>query len=94
METYVTLANGVPSNEDVDTAKALAKAGCKLISQYMLFGQYDTILIFEAPDAVSASMGVYFVKLDAGLLNSPSQTMRAFDEKDLARFREIAERNA
>ena len=94
METYITLANGTATNEDADTEKALAKANCKLIGQYMLFGQYDFLFIFEAPDAASAAMGVYYAKLDAGVINSPSQTMRAFDESDMKKFREIMEKNS
>ena len=94
METYITLTNGTPTTENPDTAKALEKANCKLIGQYMLFGQYDYIVIFQAPDAASAAMGVYYAKEDAGIVGSPSQTMRAFDASDMEKFQAIGEKNA
>jgi uncharacterized protein with GYD domain len=44
-----------PQDRQKAAATAIQAIGGKLLSFYMAFGQDDVILIFEAPDAVSAA---------------------------------------
>jgi uncharacterized protein with GYD domain len=90
METYVSLitGSGKPDSEDA-VRKAIEDVGCKEIAQYVLMGQYDELVIFEAPDAVSAAAAVWAGKRAAGAEDSQSQTMRAFTPKDLEKLQNI-----
>ena len=93
MQTYVTLGIG-QGNGDPDTVirDAVEKVGGKFIGGYMLMGQYDYLLIFEAPDAHAAAMIVYAAKRAAGLDGKQSETLVAFKSEDFKRFGEIAEK--
>ncbi|MBI4321054.1 MAG: GYD domain-containing protein [Chloroflexi bacterium] len=35
--------------------EGLQKLGCKLVSFYFAFGEYDTVVVFEAPDEAAAA---------------------------------------
>jgi uncharacterized protein with GYD domain len=91
METYVTLGNGGGESSLEDVNEAFESVGCKLKSFYMLMGQYDFVVIFEAPDAHSAAMAVYLVKKKTGSEGARTQTLRAFGEQDFKKFEEMSE---
>jgi uncharacterized protein with GYD domain len=61
-------------------AAALEKAGAKLVQGFWTLGQYDLVLIVEAPnDETITALG-----LQIGMLgNVRSCTLRAFDEKEM-----------
>lgn len=91
METYVTLGTGLGSRESGQAGmKALENAGCKLKVMYMLMGQYDFLLIFEAPDAATAAVGVYAARMANDSQKMQTQTLRAFDEAEATRFADLA----
>jgi uncharacterized protein with GYD domain len=90
--TYIMLANwtdqGAQKVKDsprrVDTAKkALADMGGEFKSFYMTLGEYDLVMIYEAPDdAVAARL-----TLVLGMLGTVrTKTLKAFPE---AAYREI-----
>jgi uncharacterized protein with GYD domain len=92
MPTYIMLANwteqGAQKVKDsprrVDTAKrALADMGGEFKAFYMTLGEYDLVMIYEAPDdAVAARF-----TLVLGMLGTVrTQTLKAFPE---AAYREI-----
>jgi uncharacterized protein with GYD domain len=90
MPTYVTLSNfthqGIQNVKDTakraDAFKAAAsKAGCTVKEIYWTQGQYDNVLIMDAPDEVSATA----VLMSLGKLgNVRTQTLRAFTAAELA----------
>jgi uncharacterized protein with GYD domain len=88
METYVSLVNGRGKPGAMEAArKAFETAGCKQIASYVLMGQYDVLVIFEAPDAVTAAAGIWRASREAsGEGESRTQTMRAFTEKELEKL--------
>ena len=94
METYVTLGICLSADESSEEKrkKAMESLGCKEIATYMLMGQFDFMLIFEAPDAQSAAMAVYTAKKATGAENTQTNTLRAFTEADNARFGELFEK--
>ena len=64
--------------------QAFEAAGARLTGVYVVSGQYDYVLLFEAPDEETAAA----VMLTLGRLgNVRSETMRAFTEEE---FRRIA----
>jgi uncharacterized protein with GYD domain len=92
MPTYVALANWTDqgarlvkeSPRRVDAAKkALVEMGGKFGSLYMTLGDYDLILIYEAPDdAVAARFTLLLAQTGA----VRTRTLKAFPE---AAYREI-----
>ena len=92
MPTYVMLANWTDqgarqvkdSPKRVDTArKALTEMGGEFKSLYMTMGDYDLIVIYEAPDdAVAARFTLLLGQLGA----VRTTTLKAFPE---AAYREI-----
>jgi len=90
--TYVMLANWTDqgarqvkdSPKRVDTArKALTEMGGEFKSLYMTMGDYDLIVIYEAPDdAVAARVTLLLGQRGAGR----TRTLKAFPE---AAYREI-----
>jgi uncharacterized protein with GYD domain len=90
MPTYVTLTNfthqGIQNVKDTtkraDAFKAAAKkAGCTVKEVYWTQGQYDSVLIMDAPDDASATA----VLMSLGKLgNVRTQTLRAFTAAELA----------
>ena len=88
MPTYVTLLNwtqkGIENISEspsrLDTAKkAMKAAGAKIKGFYMTIGQYDMVIISEAPnDEVVAKLA-----LSTGALGTVrTETMRAFTEEE------------
>jgi uncharacterized protein with GYD domain len=90
MATYVTLGNfthqGIQHVEDTtkraDAFKGAAKkAGCTVKEIYWTQGQFDTVMIMDAPDEASATA----VLMSLGKLgNVRTQTLRAFTAAELA----------
>jgi uncharacterized protein with GYD domain len=92
MPAYVMLANWTDqgarqvkdSPKRVDTArKALAEMGGEFKSLYMTMGDYDLIVIYEAPDDAVAAR---FTLLLGQMGSVRTRTLKAFPE---AAFREI-----
>ena len=92
MPAYVMLANWTDqgarqvkeSPRRLDSAKkALAEMGGEFKSIFMTMGQYDMVIIYEAPDDAVAAR---FTLLLAQLGSVRTQTLKAFPE---AAYREI-----
>jgi uncharacterized protein with GYD domain len=90
MPTYVTLVNftqqGIQNIKDTtkraDAFKSAAKkAGCTVKEIYWTQGQFDNIMIMDAPDDASVTA----VLMSLGKLgNVRTQTLRAFTAAELA----------
>jgi uncharacterized protein with GYD domain len=88
MPTYVTLlkwtAQGLqnvkqsPSRLDA-ARKAFEAAGMQMKDFYMVTGQYDMVIIAEAPDDVSLAKAILTVGSQG---NVTSETCRAFTEEE------------
>ena len=92
MPAYVMLANWTAqgarqikdSPKRLDSAKrALAEMGGEFKSIYMTMGEYDMVMIYEAPDDAVAAR---FTLVLAQLGSVRTQTLKAFPE---AAYREI-----
>lgn len=92
MPAYITLANftdqGIRNVKGtVERAQAVKKAaeasGGRVIGVWWTIGQYDTVLIFEAPDDETATRNL----LATGMLgNVRTTTLRAFSEDEMKRI--------
>lgn len=92
MATYVLLLNftdqGVRNAKDTtkraEAFKSIAdKAGAKVKDVYWTLGQYDGVLIFDAPEEATATA----LGLSLGSLgNVRTQTLRAFSAEDMGRI--------
>ena len=90
MPTYITLSNfthqGIQNIKDTtkraDAFKTAAKkAGCTVKDIYWTQGQYDSVIILDAPDDASATA----LLMSLGKLgNIRTQTLRAFTAAELA----------
>lgn len=94
MPTYVTLVHyteqGVKTFKDLparleDTRKAGEAAGAKLIAFYLTMGQYDAVLISEAPDDETVAK---LALAAGGRGNVRTETLRAFTEDEARRLAE------
>lgn len=85
METYVSLIKGQGHEGSSEAAReAIEKTGCKYVASYMLMGQYDILVIIEAPNAMTAATAIWQARQAAGIGNSSSETMRAFTDKEMS----------
>ena len=67
METYISLINGTGNSGSYEAAKtAIESAGCKEVATYMLMGQYDILVIIQAPDAMHAAAAIFGARKAAG----------------------------
>ena len=92
MATYVLLLNftdqGIRNVKDTakraEAFKRIAdKAGVKVKEVYWTLGQYDGVLIFEAPEEATATA----LGLSLGSLgNVQTQTLRAFSVEEIGRI--------
>ncbi len=92
MATYVLLLNftdqGIRNVKDTakraEAFKKIAdKAGAKVKEVYWTMGQYDGVLIFEAPEEATATA----LGLSLGSLgNVQTQTLRAFSAEEIGRI--------
>lgn len=88
MPTYITLVNwtqkGIENVKDsaarLDKAKkAIKAAGGKLKAAYMTIGEYDLVIITEAPDDAAFARAMLQIS-SAGSVRSRS--MKAFNEEE------------
>ena len=88
METYIILgkftekgaANIKESPARIEAArKAVEAAGGKFLAWYLTMGQYDFVLISEAPNATAVAANLFAT---GSLGNVSTQTMRAFTEAE------------
>ena len=90
METYVSLVNGAGKPGATEAARAaIEAAGCKEVATYLLMGQYDVLVIIEAPDAISAAAAIWGARKAASSGESHSQTMRAFTSEDMEKLQTL-----
>ncbi|RPJ22186.1 MAG: GYD domain-containing protein [Chloroflexi bacterium] len=92
MPTYISLTKytqqGIQNIKDspsrLDAAKkAFQSMGAEIKQFYLVMGQYDTVIVFDAPDEETVAK----LMLATGSLgNISTQTMRAFTEDE---FRKI-----
>jgi len=73
-------AMGARHKKAVETAE---KRGAKILDSYALLGQYDFLVILEAPDAKTA---VYVLTKEAEHGNVRYQTMEALPMPEFAEF--------
>ena len=88
MPSYITLLNwtergianikGSPGRLDAGR-EAFKKLGCELKDVYLTMGQYDQVIVCEAPDDETVAKITVMV---AGRGNVASETMRAFTEDE------------
>jgi len=91
MPAYVSLTNFTEHGmHDIkDTLKrteavkqAAAGMGGRVIGVWWLMGQYDLMIIFEAPDDATAMRGLVATAMQG---NTHSTTLRAFSEDEMAK---------
>ena len=92
MPSYVSLFNwtdqGIRNAKDTvkraqAARKAFEEAGCKMIDLYWTIGQYDVVVIFEAPDNDTA----YKLALSTCMQgNVKTVTMPAMNEADMTKI--------
>jgi len=63
--------------------KAMASVGAKLEAMYFTFGDYDTVLIVDAPDSVSL-MAVGLSACSTGLARTSTTPLLTIEEADQA----------
>ncbi len=94
MPTYVTLIHyteqGVKTFKDLksrldETRRAGETMGAKLIAFYLTMGQYDAVVISEAPDDATVAK---LALAAGGRGNVRTETLRAFDEDEALRISE------
>lgn len=92
MPTYISLANltkeGTKDAKSIpgrikETGKLFESMGAKLKEVYMVTGQYDYVVIAEAPDDETAAAAVLSL---AAKGNVRTQTFRAFDAGEIERI--------
>jgi uncharacterized protein with GYD domain len=92
METFIILANftqqGVEQIKEspdrlAGAKKAFASVGAEMKQFFLVTGQYDMVVIVEAPDAAAVAKAVLMIA-SAGSVRS--ETLRAFTE---AEYRDI-----
>jgi uncharacterized protein with GYD domain len=94
MPTYVTLVHyteqGVKTFKDLksrleETRRAGESVGAKLNAFYLTMGQYDAVIISDAPDDATVAK---LALAAAGRGNVRTETMRAFNEDEALRISE------
>lgn len=92
MSAYITLFNWTDqgirnAKETVNRAKAVRQAieaaGGRLIGIWWTLGQYDGVLIFEAPDDEAATRLLLATGMQG---NVRTVTLRCFSEEEMARI--------
>jgi uncharacterized protein with GYD domain len=69
-------------NRAAEVRKMNESRGFKVIGTYWTQGQYDIVSIIESPDEESMNAGLFNI---ASAGNVHSETMRAFDEVEMAK---------
>lgn len=89
MPTYVSLATitdqGIRTMKDLarrleNADQTFAQMGAQLRDVYLLMGQYDYVVVAEAPDDETMARIALTI---AGQGNVRTQTVRAFDRKEM-----------
>ncbi len=92
MSTYLSLSNltdqGVRSMKDLarrlqNAEQTFAQMGAQLREVYLLMGQYDYIVIADAPDDETMARIALAI---AGQGNVRTQTFRAFDRSEMLKL--------
>ena len=92
MATYITLITftdqGISKIKDTtkraEAFKKIAdKAGAKVTNVYWTLGQYDGVLILEAPNEAIATAALFSL---ASLGNVQTQTLRAFSAQEMGQI--------
>jgi len=92
MSAYISLINwtdqGVRNVKDTvkrgkAVEQAIVAAGGNKIGVWWTIGQYDAVLIFEAPDDETASRLLLSIGMQG---NVRTMTMRCFSEEEMARI--------
>jgi len=92
MPTYIALSTltdqGVRNMKDLarrlqNAEQAFAQMGATLREVYLLMGQYDYIVVAEAPDDETIARVSLMI---AGQGNVRTQTVRAFDRSEMLRL--------
>ena len=92
MPAYISLFNfteqGIKTVKDTVTRAQMVKkqaeaVGGRVIGIWWLMGQYDGVLIFEAPDEDTATRSVLANGMQG---NNRTVTMRAFSEDEMTRI--------
>ena len=92
MPTYITLVKytqqGAESMKEapdrIDAAREAARAvGADIKAFYLVMGQYDAVVIFEAPDAATVALNMMATGLQG---NVRTETLRAFTEEEFRRI--------
>jgi len=88
MPTYVSLLeftqDGVESIEDLPTrdeegTSLLSSMGVEITDHYYTLGQYDEVVVCEAPDDETVARGMLAIASEG---NVSTETLRAFSEDD------------
>lgn len=72
-----------PSGRKAAVEKAVASVGAKLEAMYFTFGDYDAVMIIDAPDAASL-MAVGLSACSTGLARTSTTPMLTVEEADQA----------
>ena len=92
MPTYISLSNltdqGIRNMKDLsrrlqNAEQTFEQLGAQLREVYLLMGQYDYILVAEAPDDETMARIALAI---AGQGNVRTQTFRAFDRSEMLRL--------
>lgn len=92
MPTYITLSTltdqGVRNMKDLarrlqNAEQTFAQLGATLREVYLLMGQYDYVVVAEAPDDETIARVSLMI---AGQGNVRTQTVRAFDRSEMLRL--------
>ncbi len=92
MPTYIALSSltdqGVRNMKDLsrrlqNAAQTFEALGARLIDVYLVMGQYDYVVIAEAPDDETIARVALAI---AGQGNVRTQTYRAFDREEMIRL--------
>jgi uncharacterized protein with GYD domain len=102
MPTYITQArythqaiSGLvknPEDRDEEVRGLFERAGCKLLSYYITFGEYDFIITYEAPNAIAAMSVLATAGAGGGVTDT--KTIEAVSTADAKQAFEMAKKAA
>ena len=85
-----------PEDRNEEVRQLFDRAGCRLVNYYMTFGEYDFLIISDAPDAkailsvlavASAGGGVTHVKTTLAVTTADAKEAFASANKSASQFR-------
>ena len=94
-ETWKELADNPEDRSDA-IEPLLESLGCRLISVYYAFGDYDGVVIFESPDGVSAAAAVIAAIIPGHVSSVKTTRLLTTDEMQaaLAKTKVVAEQTS